>query len=234
MPATANVNEQVRTALDWLKRNGTKAGLESLARYGVRPKKAFGVSVSNIQVLAKRLGRNHDLATALWKTGWYEARMLASYVDDPKRVTSQQLDSWCRDFDNWGICDTACFVLFDRTPHAWDKVKLWYRSRQEFIKRAAFALLWGLTVHDKISGNDPFIGGLELIERGATDERHFVKKSVNMALRAIGKRNAELNAAALSVAKRLATSDNAFAQWIGKDAVRELQSASVVRRLKKA
>ena len=195
-----------------------------MARYAIPSDKAFGVSMGNMQLLAKRLGRNHELAAALWDTGWYEARMLASFVDEPARVTPAQMDRWCRDFDNWAICDTVCFHLFDRTPHAWRKVAQWSRRRDEFVKRAAFALLWGLTVHDKGADDEPFLQGLLLVERAASDERHFVKKAVNMALRAIGKRNPALNAAAVAVAQRLADSPQAAARWVGKDALRELTS----------
>jgi 3-methyladenine DNA glycosylase AlkD len=141
------------------------------------------------------------------------------------------MDRWCRDFDNWGICDTICFVLFDRTPHAWAKVSAWARRRAEFEKRAAFALLWGLTVHDKQADDAPFLEGLELIRRAAHDDRHFVKKSVNMALRATGKRNATLHAAAMDLARDLAASDSAAATWVGRDALSELKSPSVLRRV---
>ncbi len=123
--------------------------------------------------------------------------MLASFVDDPAQVTAAQMDRWCRDFDNWALCDALSFNLFDRTPHAWAKVTLWSTRRREFEKRTAFALLWSLTVHDKRAGDAPFLNGLALIERAAGDDRHFVKKAVNMALRAIGKRNPALQAAAL-------------------------------------
>ena len=187
--------------------------------------------MSNIQKVAKPLGRNHELALALWETGWYEARMLTSFVDEPVRVTPSQMDRWCRDFDNWGIVDTLCFNLFDRTPHAWVKVREWSNQEGEFVKRAAFALLWALTVHDKVAGDDQFIQGLALIERAAADERHFVKKAVNMALRAVGKRNPALNRAAVTVARRLAESADPTARWVGKDALRELTSPSVTRRL---
>lgn len=202
-----------------------------MARYAIPSHNALGVSVSDIRVLGKRLGRNHELAAALWDTGWYEARMLTSFVDEPARVTSAQMDRWCGDFDNWGICDTLCFHLFDRTPHAWGKVAKWCDRPEEFVKRAAFALLWALTVHDKEAKDEPFIEGLLRAERAANDERHFVKKAVNMALRAIGKRNAELNVAAVAVARRLADSPEGAARWIGKDALRELTSPGVVRRL---
>ena len=229
--AKAPPADRVKAVLAALERSGTKATLDAMTRFGIPPTKAYGVSMKNIQVIAKRVGKDHELAAALWETGWYEARMLCSFVDEPDRVTSAQMDRWCRDFDNWGICDTVCFVLFDRTPHAWGKVAKWCDSREEFIKRAAFALLWGLTVHDKQSGDEPFLDSLPRIERAAADDRHFVKKAVNMALRATGKRSPALNVAAVKVARRLAASDQPSAQWVGKDALRELTSASVTRRL---
>ena len=229
--AKPSLADEVHAALAWLERHSSKRTREGMARYAIPSDKAFGVTMADVKALAKRLGHNHELAAALWNTGWYEARMLASLVDEPARVTPAQMERWCRDFDNWAICDTACFALFDRTPHAWAKVAQWSASRDEFVKRAAFALLWGLTVHDKQARDTPFGRGLLLIERAATDERHFVKKAVNMALRATGKRNRELNAAAVAVARRLAGSPQAAARWVGKDALRELTSTSVIRRL---
>ena len=229
--APRSLEDEVQATLESLERMSTKRDRENLTRFGITANKAFGVSMANIQVVARRLGRSHTLAAALWDTGWYEARMLTSFVDEPARVTPTQMDRWCRDFDNWGICDTVCFNLFDRTPYAWQKVAKWSGQRDEFVKRAAFALLWGLTVHDKHADDAPFAEGLRLVERAATDERHLVKKSVNMALRAVGKRNRALNAAALAVARQLANSPQAAARWVGKDALRELTSPSVVRRL---
>ncbi len=230
-PALPPVAERVREVLAWLEEHGTKSHREGMARYAIPSDKAFGVPVSTLQQLAKRLGRNHELAAALWATGWYEARMLTAFVDEPERVTADQMERWCRDFDNWAICDTLSFHLFDRTPHAWQKVTQWSERPEEFIKRTAFALLWSLTVHDKQAGDEPFLRGLKLIERAATDERNFVKKAVNMALRATGKRNPLLNAAAVEVARRLAASSEATPRWVGKDALRELTGASVTRRL---
>jgi 3-methyladenine DNA glycosylase AlkD len=226
-----SVAQQAEATLAWLKREGSQRGRDAMARYAIPSDKAFGVSVGNLQKQAKKLGRSHALAAALWESGWYEARMMAAYVDDPAQVTAAQMDRWCRDFDNWAICDTICFALFDRTPHAWSRVEAWARRREEYMKRAAFALLWGLSVHDKSAADARFIEGLALVERAADDERQYVRKAVNMALRAIGKRNAKLNAAAAAVAKRLAASRSASAQWVGKDALRELTSASVARRL---
>ena len=226
-----SLDDGVQSALAWLKRHSSKATRDSMTRYAIPSDNALGVSVANIRVLGKRLGRNHGLAAGLWDTGVYEARLLTSFVDDPARVTAEQMDRWSRDFDNWAVVDTLCFHLFDRTPHAWQKVAQWHERQEEFVKRAAFALLWGLTVHDKRAGDAQFIQALRFIERAATDDRNFVKKAVNMALRAIGKRNHVLNTAAVTVARRLADSEDAAPRWVGKDALRELISPSVTRRL---
>lgn len=225
------VKEDVQTVVAELKRRGTKRTRDGMARYAIPSDKAFGVSVGDLKKYAQQLGRNHELAAALWDTGWFEARMLAAFVDEPACVTPAQMDRWRQDFDSWALCDHTCFHLFDRTPHAWRKLTPWSRRRDEFGKRAAFALLWGLTVHDKGADDELFAQGLLLIEREASDERHFVKKAVNMALRAIGKRNLALHAAAVAVAQRLADSTDAAARWVGKDALRELSSPSVTRRL---
>jgi 3-methyladenine DNA glycosylase AlkD len=220
-------------ALAWLEKRGTKKGREGMARFGIVAKKVFGVSVGTTRELAKHLGRDHALAEALWKTGWYEARLLATFVDDPRLVTPAQMDRWCKDFENWADCDTACFSLFDRTPHAWGRVKMWSTRKREFEKRAAFALLAGMALHDKKGPDEPFAKSLPLIKRAATDERNFVKKGVSWALRGIGERSSPLNAAAVKLARKLADSDSAPARWIGKDALRQLDTPAVAARLKK-
>lgn len=227
----AGAADRAVEAVAWLRRHGTKHTRDGMARYGIPSDRAFGVPVSQIHQLAKRLGRDHALAAALWDTGWYEARMLAAFVDDPARVTPSQMDRWARDFDSWAICDTVCFHLFDRTPHAWRKVALWSRRRAEFVRRAAFALVAGLALHDTQSGDGPFLGALALIERAADDERNFVKKGVSWALRTTGRRNSTLHAAALATAGRLAVSPEPAARSVGKEAVRELTSARVRRAL---
>jgi 3-methyladenine DNA glycosylase AlkD len=214
-----------------LESKSTQRDRENLARFTISTSKFFCVSMANLKVLAKDLGRNHQLAAALWDTGWYEARMLASLVDEPVRVTAAQMDRWCRNLDNWAIWDTACFALFDRTPHAWCKVAQWSRRRDDFGKRAAFALLWGLSVHDRRADDETVLQVLLLVERAASDEWNFAKKAVNMALHAIGKRSPALNAAAVVVARRLATSPESAARWVGKDALGELTSTAVTRRL---
>jgi 3-methyladenine DNA glycosylase AlkD len=209
----------------------TEHDRENMARFGITASKAFGVSIANIQKLAKNLGRDHELAAALWETGWYEARLLTSFVDEPSQVTPEQMDRWCRDFDNWGICDTVCFHLFDRTPYAWAKVAEWSGADEEFVKRGAFALLASLAGHDKKSGDEPFLKTLPLIERAATDERNFVKKGVSWALRLAGRRSAVLHAATVELARRLAASPHAAARWVGKDALRDLTKPAVLSRL---
>jgi len=204
-----------------------------LTRFAIPNENAIGVAMGDLRAIAKQLGPSHALATALWKAGWYEARMLACFVEDPSAVTSDQMDRWCGDFDNWAICDTACFALFDRTEFRWSKIKPWARSREEFAKRAAFAMIACLTVHDRKADDSEFIECLPLIAKASVDDRNFVKKAVNWALRSIGKRNATLNVMALELSLRLGESDNPAARWIGKDAARELRSAGVARRLAK-
>ena len=213
---------QLKLALSLLEEKSTEHDRANLARFGITATKAFGVSMANVQAIAKQLGRSHDLAAALWKTGRYEARLLTAFVDDPALVTPEQMDAWCEDFDNWGICDTLCFKLFDRTPHAWNKVAEWHGRPEEFVKRAAFALIASLAVHDKTSPDEPFLRGLAYIERASTDDRNFVKKGVSWALRTTGRRNARLYKPALAMARRLSESSEPAARWTGKDAVRDL------------
>ncbi|HUR22097.1 MAG TPA: DNA alkylation repair protein [Vicinamibacterales bacterium] len=212
----------VKDVLKQLAQKSTPHDLANLKRFGIAASKPMGVSMKNIQVVAREVGRDHALAEALWKTGRYEARMLAALVDHPSQVTRAQMDRWCRDFDNWGICDTVCFKLFDQTPHAWSRVPKWANERGEFQKRAGFALLASLAGHDKSATDARFIAALRLIEAGAEDDRDLVKKGVSWALRRIGTRNKKLLAASLIVARRLAASDIPSARWIGKDAVRDL------------
>src|SRR5262245_41539554 len=166
-------------AVDALKRLGRRKNREGMARYAIPSEKAFGVPMAKIQALARRLGTSHALAGALWKTGWYEVRTLAAYVEEAERVTPAQMDRWCRDFDNWAICDTLCFQLFDKTPHALRKVQEWAGRREEFVRRAAFALLASAALHHRETGDDAFARCLPLVERAASDGRNFVKKGVS-------------------------------------------------------
>jgi 3-methyladenine DNA glycosylase AlkD len=233
-PKPASTPPTVTAALAALKGASTRKDYANLARFGIAAPRAFGVSIANVQKLARRYGRDHEFAAALWASGWYEARLLAAYVDDPAAVTPAQMDRWCRDFDNWGICDTVCFVLFDRSPHAWPKVDAWSGEPDEFVKRAAFALLASLAGHDKLAADRQFIRGLALVEAAASDDRNFVKKGVSWALRRIGTRNPALHAAALKTARRLAASDAPAARWVGNDGVRDLTKTRAPRQQKPA
>jgi 3-methyladenine DNA glycosylase AlkD len=217
-----------------LKKRGSKGNRDGMARYAIVAENVLGVSVADVRTLAKQIGRDQSLVLPLWKTNIYEARMLVAFVADPARVTPALMDRCARDFDNWAICDTLCFHLFDKTPHAWAKVEQWSKAEREFVRRAAFALLASLALHDKTAPDKPFLASLRLIERAATDDRNFVKKAVNWALRGIGRRNSALNAAAIGLARRLASSPDRTARWIGKDALKELTSAAVQRRVSSA
>ena len=218
---TSQSANDVAAVVDQLRRLGSKSARDGLARYAIPADNAFGIAVGTLHKLARELGRNHELAAGLWKAGYFEARMLATFVDEPGRVTAAQMDRWCRDFDSWAICDTVCFHLFDRTPYAYDKVKQWADRPEEFIKRGAFALLASLALHDKAADDESFLVYLPLIEKAAPDNRNFVKKGVSWALRAIGKRQT-VREAAIDVAARLAQAPEPGARWIGRDALRDL------------
>jgi 3-methyladenine DNA glycosylase AlkD len=208
--------------LKWLEARGSKRNVLGMARYGITARRAFGVPMSTLQSLGKRLGTDHDLAQELWATGWHEARLLAALVDDPQRVTGRQMDAWARAFESWADCDTVCFKLFDRTPLAWEKARRWTASPRELVKRGGFALMACLALHDKAAPDERFLAFLPLVEKGARDERNFVKKGVSWALRAIGRRSPALHAAALRVAGRLLRSEQASCRWVGGDAQRDL------------
>jgi 3-methyladenine DNA glycosylase AlkD len=214
-----------------LRRMGSRRNREGMARYAIPSERAFGVPMGKIQALARRLGPDHALAGELWKTGWHEARILAVYVDEPERVTPAQMDRWCRDFDNWAICDTVCFQLFDKTPHAFAKVAEWARRREEFVRRAAFGLLASLALHDEDAPDAAFLRCVPLCERAASDERNFVKKGVSWALRSMGRRSKALHRASTTLAKRLSGTADPARRWIGRDVLRDLERPSVVRRI---
>jgi 3-methyladenine DNA glycosylase AlkD len=222
-PTKAEVNK-VLAALKQLSSKQVRDDMS--ARYGIVVKKAWGVRMSDMQKVAKSIGRNHELAQALWETGWYEARTVACLIDEPERVTPAQMDRWCKDFDNWAICDTVCFKLFDQVPHALKKVPQWAKRRDEFQRRAAFALLACVALHDKLAVDAAFTKCLPLIEQAATDGRNFVKKGVSWALRAVGMRSAALNKACAVLAERLIESGNSAARWVGKDALKHLKKRS--------
>ena len=225
-PASSALAPELRDAVDWLERHATQKTREGMARFGIVAPSALGVTVGDVRALGKRIGRRHELAEALWSTGIYEARLLAAFVADPGELSPKQMDAWCRDFDNWAVCDTLCFHLFDRSAHAFARVEAWSAKRDEFVKRAAFALLASLALHDRRSDDAAFVACLPLIEAGASDERNFVKKAVSWALRGVGARSRALHAACLELAARLATAGTA-ARWVGKDALRDLTRPKV-------
>jgi 3-methyladenine DNA glycosylase AlkD len=217
--------------LAWLQKKGRRRTVDSMSRYGLAARRAFGVPMGTLLALSKRIGADHDLATALWDSGWYEARLLAALVGEPDRLTRRQMNAWARGFENWGDCDTVCFKLFDRTPLAWDTARQWAASPREFVKRGGFVLMACLALHDTDAPDRRLLAFLPAIQRGARDERHFVKKGVNWALRAIGERSATLNRAAVALATRLAGSAQAAPRWVGTDALRHLSSPKVRARL---
>jgi 3-methyladenine DNA glycosylase AlkD len=215
-----------------LRRHGRKRNIEGMARYGIRAKIVYGVSKPRMDVLARKIGRNHELALRLWDTGIHDARILAGMIEDPECVTSRQMDRWVRYFDNWDVCDGTCCHLFVFARPAWAKAYAWSKRRKEFEKRAGFALAAYLAYRDKHAPDAKYRRFLKVIEREAWDERNFVKKAVNWALRNIGKRNVRLNRAAIATAKRIHRSGPAAARWIAGDALRELQGEAVQRRLR--
>ncbi len=221
---------EIKAILTELEKLGSGKNRQGMARFGIKIDKAFGVSVANIRQLAKPYKKQHQLALELWKTGYHEARILAAIVDDPAQVTPEQMDSWMKDFDSWDLCDQAC-SLFDKTAHAVMKIKEWTQLKPEFQKRAGYSLMAEFAWHRKDEPDQTFLDFLPLIEQGADDERNFVKKAVNWALREIGKRNRTLNKAAIEVAIKLKESDVKPTRWIGSDAYRELTDSKTIARL---
>ncbi|MBP7052065.1 MAG: DNA alkylation repair protein [Phycisphaerae bacterium] len=219
--------------LERLRSLGDPRNVEGMARYGIRVTKAFGVSAPSLRSLAKEIGRDHALAAQLWRTGIHDARCLAALIDDPAKVTVAQMERWVSDFDSWAVCDCACGCLFDKTPVAWDKAIEWTERPEEYVKRAGFVLMATLAVHDKKAPDERFEAFLPLIVHHATDERNFVKKAVNWALRQIGKRSRRLNSLAVQAAERIRRIDSKSARWIASDALRELTNDRVRQRLKR-
>lgn len=210
-----------------------------MARFGIRVDNALGISVTTLRGIAREVLRpikrdadaRHALAAELWASGIHEARILAALVDEPTCVTREQMEAWASDFDSWDLCDQVCANLFDRTDLAWDAVFAWAERDEEFVKRAAFALLAALAWHRKDTSDERFLPYLRVIECGARDDRNFVKKAVNWALRQVGKRSADLNRQAVLLSERLRAEDSRAARWVGNDAYRELTGDAVRARL---
>jgi len=211
--------EEIVTHLQSLSNPHNVAGM---ARFGIHADKTLGVSIPVLRDVAKKIGKNHTLAGELWKTGIHEARILASMIEVVEAVAGKQMDEWTRDFDSWDVCDQVCFNVFWKKKEAFEKAQEWTSHNPEFERRAGFALMASLAVHDKKASDTQFLPFLPLIERYATDDRNFVKKAVNWALRQIGKRNRNLCTHALKLSETLKNSENKSARWIGMDAFREL------------
>lgn len=205
-----------------------------MARFGINPKNTYGLSIPHLRNMAKQIGKNHLLALKLWASGIHEARILACLIDYPAEVTENQMDRWVKDFDSWDICDQCCSNLFDKTRSSYKKALQWAQQDREFVKRAGFVMMAVLAVHDKKAQDKAFIQFFPLIQRGSEDERNFVKKAVNWALRQIGKRNNALNKKAIATAKKIQRMNSKSARWIASDALRELTSESVQKRLNRS
>jgi len=207
--------------------------LEGMSRYGMATEKRLGIAMPALRKMAKELGKDHELALGLWQTRIPEARILASMLDEPLKLTEEQMEDWVKDINSWDVCDQVCMNLFEKTPLVWKKILAWSEREEEFVKRTAYALIACLAWHDKKADDGKFIALLPVIKRGATDGRNFVKKAVNWALRNIGKRNLDLNKAAIEAAKEIQCLDAKSARWIAANALRELESAAVRQRLEK-
>lgn len=217
--------------LNRLKSLSNPDAVAGMARFGINPKNAYGLSIPTLRKMAREIGRDHPLAQKLWSSGIHDARILAGMIDNPEEATREQLERWVRDFDSWDVCDQCCSNLFDKTDFAHQKAIEWSSRDEEFVKRAGFVLMACLAVHDKRVKDEAFLRFLPTIVRGATDDRNFVKKAVNWALRQIGKRSFSLNRKAVETAKEIHQINAKSARWIASDALRELNSEAVQKRL---
>ncbi|MFH0860708.1 MAG: DNA alkylation repair protein [Candidatus Altiarchaeota archaeon] len=223
---------RIKKVLRKLKSLGNERDRSGMGRFGIDVENAYGVSIYRIRPIAKELGKDHKLALELWKSGVHEARILAGIVDDPGKVTDAQMEKWVNDFDSWDVVDQVCSNLFDKTEFAYKKAVEWSSRNEEFVKRAGFTLMACLSVHDKNAEDKKFERFLPIIVREATDERNFVRKAVNWALRQIGKRDRKLNRKAIATARKIQRIDSKAARWIAADALRELEGEKVQKRIR--
>ena len=210
-----------------LKLHANAQAVEAMARFGIRPARALGVSIPTLRKMAKEIGENHMLALELWDSGIHEASILASMIAEPQLISSQQMEEWVNDFDSWDVCDQVCGNLFDKTPYPYQKATEWCQQEKEFVRRAGFVMRAELAVHDKQVPDEAFLQFFPLIKHYADDKRNFVKKAVNWALRQIGKRNSHLRALALECADEIQAMDSNTAQWVAKDALKELRAKEI-------
>jgi 3-methyladenine DNA glycosylase AlkD len=225
--------KQLNEIIKKLKSLSNPKAVEGMARFGINPKNTYGVSIPNLRKIAKEIGKNHSLAQQLWNSKIHEARILASMIDEPNQLTEKQMDSWIKDFDSWDVCDQCCLNLFAKTPLAWQKAIEWTRREKEFEKRAGFVLMACLAFKDNKAKDEQFEKFFLFIKKQAIDNRNFVKKAVNWALRQIGKRNLYLNKKAIEIAKETQKMESKSAKWIAQAALKELTSDAVQKRLRK-
>ena len=216
--------EKLKIILNKLKLLANPENAKGMARFGIKPKNAYGISIPNLRKIAKETGKNHELAEKLWSSGIHEAKILAGMIDDPLLVTGKQMNEWIKDFDSWDVCDEVCLNLFIKAPCAYGKAMEWTTRKKEFEKRAGFALMATLAWRDKNAENKKFLRFFPLIEKMATDERNYVKKAVNWALRQTGKRNETLKKEAIKTAQKIQKINSKSAKWIANDAIRELRN----------
>lgn len=214
---------KVQKVLEELKAHANPEDAAGMARFGINPNNTFGVRIPMLRALAKEIGKNHALSLELWDSKIHEARILAGMIDEPRLVTENQADRWIKDFDSWDVCDQVCMNLFDKTNFAFVKAKEWSKRKEEFEKRAGFALMACLAWHDKKAKDNDFLAFFPYIKAAADDERNFVKKAVNWALRQIGKRNKRLCQKAIELSEEIQRIDSKAAKWIATDALRELK-----------
>jgi len=222
---------QYNNILKELKALSNPKAVAGMARYGISPKNTYGISIPNLRKIAKKIGHDHTLSQKLWASNIHEARILASMIAQPDMATEEQMESWVKDFDSWDICDQCCMNLFAKTKFAYQKATQWSSKDKEFVKRAGFALMACLAVKDKKADDSQFEAFLPIIKRQASDKRNFAKKAINWALRQIGKRNLTLNRKAIETAREIHKMDSSSARWMASDAIRELTSTAVQKRL---
>lgn len=233
MTNSSGYTTEVSEVIIMLRQASEPEYLAGMSRYGIKTDRAFGIRLPDIRSIAKKIGKDHSLALELWATGYHEARFLGAFIDNPKEVTEKQMETWVRDFDSWDICDQTCSNLFDRTPFAFKKAVEWSTAGEEFVKRAAFAMMAALAVHAKKNSDYDFLVFLPIIERESGDDRNFVKKAVNWALRQIGKRSKLLHEEALETAYRIKDQPSRSAKWIAADAIRELEDPKIIGRIRR-
>lgn len=230
MPTKEKKFISVESALEILSREEKQENKEGMARFGINTEKAFGVSVVKIREIAKMVGKGHEKAQKLWETGMHEARIMACFLDEPRRITKEQAENWALGFNSWDLCDQCCMNLFDRLPFSYELAAEWAEREEEYVKRAGFAIMASLALHDKKAPDEKFLPFLNSIEKQSTDPRNFVKKAINWALRQIGKRRPSIIDKVKTLAEKLAESDDKNARWVGKDALREFDKKNLSRK----